>query len=104
MKLYLSAAAGGMGVLVTLLWVPELSTLDLAESRSSAGPRCAAVRRAIHGNGVCCVGCGPVSRRDVQVREAVGRTAELHLAGIARLCCKGQRTIAACSGWLSRWR
>ena len=31
MKLYLSAAAGGMGVLVTLLWVPELSTLDLAE-------------------------------------------------------------------------
>ena len=31
MKFYLSAAAGGMGVLVTLLWVPELSTLDLAE-------------------------------------------------------------------------
>jgi len=31
MKFYLSAAAGGMGVLVTMLWVPELSTLDLAE-------------------------------------------------------------------------
>ncbi|KAK9839247.1 hypothetical protein WJX81_004005 [Elliptochloris bilobata] len=31
MKFYLSAAAGGMGVLVTLLWVPELCTLDLAE-------------------------------------------------------------------------
>ena len=31
MKLYLSAAAGGMGVLVTLLWVPELCMLDLAE-------------------------------------------------------------------------
>ncbi len=31
MKFYLSAAAGGVGVLVTLLWVPELSSLDLAE-------------------------------------------------------------------------
>ena len=45
MKFYLSAAAGGMGVLVTLLWVPELSTLDLAEGDL----RWAALRRGALG-------------------------------------------------------
>lgn len=31
MKFYLSAAAGALGVLVTLLFIPDISTLDLAE-------------------------------------------------------------------------
>ena len=31
MKFYLSAAAGALGVAVTLLFIPEISTLDLRE-------------------------------------------------------------------------
>ena len=31
MKFYLSAAAGALGVCVTLLFIPEISTLDLKE-------------------------------------------------------------------------
>ena len=31
MKFYLSAAAGALGVVVTLLFIPEISTLNLAE-------------------------------------------------------------------------
>ena len=31
MKFYLSAAAGALGVVVTLLFIPEISTLDLRE-------------------------------------------------------------------------
>ena len=60
MKFYLSAAAGALGVGVTLLFIPEISTLDLKEGdlrwdAIKAGKPCArALMLTWHGPALAC--------------------------------------------------